>query len=88
MVGYSERCTTLCATASEDFAAIFGSHSLAETVLIDSSAVGGLKSSFHRYFTLIKDTTMPRVWLKVGIRNAKLVINFINAKFSRSNFFY
>lgn len=49
MVGYCKRCATFGATARENFAAVFSGHSLAEAVLVDSSAVGGLKSSFHFY---------------------------------------
>lgn len=35
-------------TASKNFATVFGSHSLAEAMLVYSPAVGGLKCSFHR----------------------------------------
>lgn len=46
-IGNSERSATFSATASENFATIFSSHSLAETVLVDAATVRGLKRSFH-----------------------------------------
>lgn len=39
--------TTFCATTGKDFAAVGGRHASAETVLVDSLAVGGLECSFH-----------------------------------------
>lgn len=39
VVADSQRVAALGATAGENFAAIFGCHSLAETVLVDSAAV-------------------------------------------------
>lgn len=49
VVGNREGSATFGATAGDDLAAIFGSHSLAEAVLVDSSAIGGLERSFHLY---------------------------------------
>lgn len=46
-VGYSQRVAAFCAAAAQYFASIFGGHSLAEAVLVDAAAVGGLERSFH-----------------------------------------
>ena len=62
MVGNGKRSATFSATACENFAAVLCGHSLAEAMLVDSSAVGGLKSSFHLFVIKI-NTTMPRLGL-------------------------
>ena len=49
MVAYAERCAALGATAGQYLAAVLGCHSLAESMLVDSASVGGLKSPFHFY---------------------------------------
>lgn len=53
MVAYAERCAALGATAGQYLAAVLGCHSLAESMLVDSATVGGLKSSFHFMIILI-----------------------------------
>lgn len=53
VVGNGKRSATFGATTSQNLAAIFGSHSLAEAMLVDSATVGGLKSSFHFMIILI-----------------------------------
>lgn len=49
MVGNREGSAAFGTTAGDDLAAIFSSHSLAEAMLVDSSAIGGLERSFHLY---------------------------------------
>lgn len=49
VVAYAERCAALGATAGKYLAAVLGCHSLAESMLVDSATVGGLKSPFHFY---------------------------------------
>lgn len=53
VVGNSKGSATFGATACKHLAAIFSSHSLAETVLVNSATVGRLKSSFHCMIYLI-----------------------------------
>ncbi len=53
VVRYCERSATFGATTSQNLTAIFGSHSLAEAMFVDSATVGGLKSSFHFMIILI-----------------------------------
>ena len=47
LVRYGQLLATLCATCSQYLAAIGSSHSLTETVLVDSLATRRLVSSFH-----------------------------------------
>ena len=47
MVRYRQMKATFGATTGKDFAAVGGRHASAETVLVDSLAVGGLECSFH-----------------------------------------
>lgn len=47
MIGNRQGKAAFGATASENFTTVLCGHSQAEAVLIDSSAVGGLKSPFH-----------------------------------------
>lgn len=49
VVGNRKGYTTFSATAGENLATVLGGHSQTKTVLVDSSAVGGLKSPFHFY---------------------------------------
>ncbi len=77
VVGNCERSATFGATTSQNLTAIFGSHSLAEAMFVDSATVGGLKSSFHFMIILIffgKECV-------VRIRSAKLTNHFRIAKF-------
>lgn len=47
VIADAKRFATFGATTVDDFAAVLCGHSLAETVLVYSAAVGGLKGSFH-----------------------------------------
>lgn len=80
MVGNCEGCTTFGTTTSQNLASVFCSHSFAESMFVDSAAVGGLKSSFHCMICLI-------LFFENGIiriRSAKLTNDFHIAKFSVS----
>lgn len=47
VIGNREGSAAFCAAACDDLAAVFGSHSLAEAMLVDSAAIRGLERSFH-----------------------------------------
>ena len=50
VIWHCQRSATFGATAWQHFAAIFGGHSLTEAVLVNSTAVRGLKCSFHFWY--------------------------------------
>ena len=53
LIRYSQLLATLCATRCQHLAAIGGSHSLTETVLVDSLAARRLISSFHCHSRIV-----------------------------------
>ncbi len=52
-VRYGEFVTAFCSATCQHFAAFFGAHALAETVLVGAFAARRLKCPFHRCFCLI-----------------------------------
>ena len=50
VVAYRKGSAAFGATACKHLAAVFGRHSFAEAMLVDSAAVGGLESTFHCYY--------------------------------------
>lgn len=50
LVGDGEFVAALFAAAGEHFAAVFGSHALAEAVFVFAGTARGLISTFHRLF--------------------------------------
>lgn len=53
VVGYGKRSATFGATGCKHLAAVLRGHTLAEAVLVHTTAVGGLVSSFHLYIGFI-----------------------------------
>lgn len=86
MIGNRQGKAAFGATASENFTTVLCGHSQAEAVLIDSSAVGGLKSPFHlilfvNFFRCNPDARTPG---SAGNRHsgAKLINKLETPKFS------
>ena len=48
VVGNGQLMTTLCPAAGKELATILGGHFATESVLVKTTALGGLKRSFHR----------------------------------------
>lgn len=47
VVGYRQGSAAFGTTAGDNLAAVFGGHSLTESMLVDPATVGGLECSFH-----------------------------------------
>lgn len=84
VIGYGKGMTAFGTAAGKNLAAILGGHSQAEAVLVDSSAVRGLKSPFHlvlrNYYLLFRAVfrhSAAKLTKKSHIRKYGILCNLI-----------
>lgn len=92
LVRYGQFFATFCATCCQNLAAVGGSHSCAESVLVDSLAARWLECSLHchNYLVFIVSAiftvrTTPADWVLCGVQryNLFLILQSICRNFSR-----